>query len=256
MRRFLALKIGIMIVMLSSAARILANGGLPDNFVYLSDVDSSIQQDIRYATAHNFIGEPVRGYQAGVCIVTRPTALALANVQRALKPMGLSLKVYDCYRPQQAVDEFVAWSHDSSRQQMKAEFYPRVNKADIIKLGYVAARSGHTRGSTVDVTLVSLPTTPAVRYTIGMPLVACFAPYKQRFHDNSIDMGTGFDCFDVLAHDDSKAVSQLAYANRKQLQAEMLRYGFVPYRSEWWHFTLKNEPYPDTYFTFPVRAKT
>ncbi len=226
---------------------------LPSGFVYLKDIDPSISQDIRYATAHNFIGHAINGYKAGECILTKPAALALAKVQQELRQANLSLKVYDCYRPQMAVDEFIQWSRQSQAQAMKAEFYPRVDKADFFKLGYVAEKSGHTRGSTVDLTIVPLPLQQGESYQPDQKLRACYAPYQQRFRDGGIDMGTGFDCMDELAHGDNQQVGPVAYHHRKLLAAVMDKYGFAPYPQEWWHFTLKNEPYPDTYFNFPVR---
>jgi len=232
----------------------LAQAALPPDFVYLSDVAPAIQQDMRYAGYHNFIGRPIKGYQAGECILTKEAAVALAQVQKELKKSSLSLKVYDCYRPQMAVDDFIAWSQKPRQQQMKAEFYPRVNKEDFFKLGYVAAKSGHTRGSTVDLTIVPLPTPAEEIYTPGQTLIACFAPYNQRFHDNSIDMGTGFDCMDETAWFAAK-VGKTALANRRLLQNIMEKNGFKPYATEWWHFTLKDEPFPGTYFNFPIKPK-
>jgi D-alanyl-D-alanine dipeptidase len=229
------------------------SNGLPSGFVYLEDVDPSIMQDIRYATEHNFIGSVVNGYQAPRCILTLQTAQALHKVQTALRPLNLGLKVYDCYRPQMAVDEFIAWSQDPNNQAMKAEFYPRINKADVFKLGYVAAKSSHSRGSTVDITIVPIPTPQKAAYQSGQPLVACYAPYGVRFRDNSIDMGTGFDCMDVIAHTDNKDINPTAQENRQLLANVMEKYGFKPDADEWWHFTLANEPYPTTYFNFPVR---
>lgn len=224
---------------------------LPQGFVFLKDVDPSIIQELRYKTNHNFLGRPVQGYGPQVeCVLTKPAALALHQVQLQLQAQHLSLMVYDCYRPQLAVDDFIAWSKLPDEQSMKDEFYPRVNKADFFRLGYVAAKSGHTRGSTVDLTLVPIPPSNTQNYHAGQTLVACYAPVSQRFHDGSIDMGTGFDCMDKTAHPDSRDVTQIAIKNRKTLQAIMIKNGFVPYFAEWWHFTLKDEPYPNTYFDF------
>lgn len=225
---------------------------LPADFVYLKNIDPTIIQEIRYATSHNFIGHPIAGYNAAECILTKPAASALAQVQKELKKSALSLKVYDCYRPQQAVDEFIAWSQQAEQQQMKAEFYPRVNKTDFFKLGYVAVKSGHTRGSTVDLTIVPIPTPPQQAYSSKQKLTSCFAPYSKRFADNSIDMGTGFDCMDELAHNDNMTIGATALHNRKLLKTLMEKYGFIPYQREWWHFTLKNEPHPYIYFNFPI----
>lgn len=227
---------------------------LPENFVYLKDIDPTIVQDMRYPTSHNFIGHPIAGYNAAECLLTKPAATALKQVQKELKKSALSLKVYDCYRPQKAVDEFISWSKQPTQQQMKAEFYPEVNKADVFKLGYVAEKSGHTRGSTMDLTIVPIPTPPQQTYSPKQKLVACTAPYSKRFADNSIDMGTGFDCMDALSHHDNTTINPTALHNRQLLKTLMEKYGFNAYQPEWWHFTLKNEPYPTTYFNFSIET--
>lgn len=229
------------------------SNSLPSGFVYLSDVSPSIIQDMRYAGNHNFIDGPITGYKKPVCILTKQAAEALAQLQNELLASNLSLKVYDCYRPQSAVNEFIAWSKQMNQQQMKGEFYPRVNKADFFKLGYVAVRSGHTRGSTMDLTIVALPAKPEAPYQAGQKLTACYAPYHERYQDNSIDMGTGFDCMDKTAHNDNNEIGLVPYHNRQLLKDLMLKYGFIPLHEEWWHFTLKNEPYPNTYFYFTVQ---
>ncbi|QLH42934.1 MAG: M15 family metallopeptidase [Coxiellaceae bacterium] len=225
---------------------------LPPNFVYLSDIDPTIQQDIRYADQHNFIGRPVKGYGAPACILTKPAAQALQQVQTVLRAKGLGLKVYDCYRPQMAVNDFIQWSQQPKLQQTKAEFYPRVNKADLFKLGYVAQKSGHSRGSTMDLTIIPLHGEPQAAYHPGQKLVACYAPLSQRFRDNSIDMGTGYDCLDKTAAFSDTSINKTAQQNRSLLQQIMTKYGFVPYEKEWWHFTLRNEPYQNTYFNFLI----
>lgn len=247
MKKILVFCLGLSILPL------FAQNNLPSGFVYLADVAPSILQDIRYAGDHNFIGHPITGYEKPNCILTKQAAEALAQVQNELLKSNLSLKVYDCYRPQRAVNEFIAWSKQLDQQQMKGEFYPRVNKADFFQLGYVAAKSGHSRGSTMDLTFVALPVKPEAIYQPGQKLVACYAPYQERYQDNSIDMGTGFDCMDETAHPDNTPVGLAPYHNRMLLRAIMEKYGFKPIATEWWHFTLKNEPYPDTYFDFPVQ---
>lgn len=230
-----------------------AANSLPLDFVYLKAIDPSIQQEIRYFTNHNFIGSPIEGYQASECILTKAAAQALSAIQKELQKSGLSLKVYDCYRPQRAVNEFIAWSQKTEDQKMKAEFYPRVNKADFFELGYVGAKSGHTRGSTMDLTIIPAGA-KSQTYRPNQPLVACYAPYNQRFNDGSIDMGTGFDCMDPLSHNDNQTINPVAYKNRQLLKTMMEKHGFLPFQTEWWHFTLKNEPHPDSYFDFPVTS--
>ncbi|MGA5131429.1 M15 family metallopeptidase [Streptomyces olivoreticuli] len=227
--------------------------GPPAGFVALSDVDPSILQEMRYVTAHNFTGHRVDGYRRPVCLLTRPAAEALHRAQRALLPRGYSLKVYDCYRPQRAVDDFVAWAKDLADERMKAEFYPRVDKSRLFDDGYIAAKSGHSRGSTMDLTLVRLPARPTRPYRPGERLVPCFAPREWRFPDNSVDMGTGFDCFDTLAHTLDPRIRGAQRDHRLLLKSTMERAGFTNLAEEWWHYTLRGEPFPDTYFDFPVR---
>ncbi|MBW1602129.1 M15 family metallopeptidase [Streptomyces sp. JJ66] len=224
----------------------------PERFVALAEVAPGVLEDIRYAGAHNFVGEPVDGYQEGVCLLTRDAARALARVQRAATARGYTLKVYDCYRPQRAVDRFVAWARDAHDTRMKAEFYPRVAKDRLFAEGYIAERSGHSRGSTVDVTLVRLPVVPARPYLPGEPLVPCYAPRGLRFPDASVDMGTGYDCFDRLAHTLSPHVTPRQRASRLLLRELMADGGFVNLPEEWWHFTYRDEPYPGRVFDFPV----
>lgn len=228
----------------------------PDDFVALQDVDPSILQDIRYYTPHNFTGDPVNGYLAPLCILTRQAADALARAQRDFVEDGFTLKVYDCYRPQRAVDQFVSWAENLADERMKAEFYPRVEKSALFADGYIAERSGHSRGSTVDLTLVPLPAGPTPSYLPGQPLIDCTAPQAVRFPDNSIDMGTGFDCFDTMANTSDPRINGEQTKNRTLLLEGLERYGFVNYDKEWWHFTYRpadiGEPFPDTIFDFPV----
>lgn len=224
----------------------------PGDFVALSDVDPTILQEIRYSTPHNFTGDPVDGYRAPMCILTRQAADALHRAQILFLLQGYSLKVYDCYRPQRAVNSFVAWATRLDDQRMKAEFYRDVDKANLFRDGYIAEQSGHSRGSTMDLTLVRLPARPTKPYVRGQKLVDCTAPQAQRFPDNSIDMGTGFDCFSTLAWPLDPRVQGQQLRNRVMLLNGMVQQGFAPYPYEWWHFTYKPEPFPDTYFDFPV----
>ncbi|MFF5174490.1 M15 family metallopeptidase [Micromonospora sp. NPDC000089] len=225
----------------------------PSDIVLLAQVDPSIAVDIRYATAHNFVGRPIDGYPEPLCLLTRPAAEALRRVQDAARARGRSLRVYDCYRPQRAVDDFVRWGADPGAQQMKAEFYPRVDKSRLFADGYLGAPTAHSRGSTLDLTLEPLPApTRAAGWTVGQPLVPCTDPAGRRFADGGVDMGTGFDCFDALAHTDDPRVTGTARDNRDLLRQLMTREGFVNYDREWWHYRFAAEPYPDTYFDFPV----
>jgi D-alanyl-D-alanine dipeptidase len=230
-----------------------AKPGLPADFVYLSDVAPDVVQDIRYAGYHNFVGRPVRGYDAAQCILTREAAQAIAAVERELIDAGLTIIVYDCYRPKRAVDDFVAWSKNDDRR-MKTEFYPQVAKSELFSLGYLAVKSAHSRGSTVDVSIERLPPRPVASYEPGEELYSCIAPFAQRFHDGSIDMGTAFDCLDPLSHFASD-VGIVANAHRQLLRNVMHKHGFNGVAGEWWHYTLRWEPFPDRYFDFPIETK-
>ena len=229
-----------------------AQAGTSAAFVALSDVAPSILQDIRYDTRHNFVGRRIDGYRQPLCILTRQAAEGLRQAQVQLLKRGYTLKVYDCYRPQRAVDHFVRWAKDLADEKMKAEFYPDVAKDRLFAEGYIAEKSGHSRGSTMDLTLVRLPPRFQRPYVPGEPLKACFAPRDQRFPDNTVDMGTGYDCFDPLAHTDNPAITGVARQHRDLLRSTMAAAGFRNLPEEWWHFTLNGEPFPDTYFDFPV----
>ncbi|MFI2616914.1 M15 family metallopeptidase [Streptomyces sp. NPDC018584] len=228
----------------------------PEEFVALRDVDPTIIQEMRYITPHNFVGEPIDGYKKPMCILTEPAAKALHKAQRALLRKGYSLKVYDCYRPQRAVDHFVRWAKDLRDERMKEEFYPLVDKSRLFADGYIAEKSGHSRGSTVDLTVVKLPAAPTRPYVPGEPLTPCYGPRSERFPDNSVDMGTGFDCFDTLSHTDDPRVTKQQRAHRDLLRGALAKEGFVNLPEEWWHFTHKPELFPDTYFDFPVSRRS
>ena len=224
----------------------------PEGFVALHDIDPTIIQELRYFTPHNFVGKPIDGYRQPMCILTEPAARALHRAQARLLRQGYSLKVYDCYRPQRAVDHFVRWAKDLDDQTIKGEFYPRVDKTRLFADGYIAEKSGHSRGSTVDLTIVELPAAPTRPYVPGEQLVPCYAPKGERFPDNSVDMATGFDCFDTLAHTLDPRVEGQQRANRMLLKNALEGLGFVNLPEEWWHFTYEPEPFPHTYFDFPV----
>ncbi|ALV49097.1 D-alanyl-D-alanine dipeptidase [Streptomyces althioticus] len=240
----------------AAPARATPEPKAPRDFVALHSVDPTILHEIRYVTQHNFVGERIDGYRQPLCILTRPAAEALRTAQRRLLPQGYSLKVYDCYRPQRAVDHFVRWGEDLDDQTMKAEFYPNVDKTRLFADGYIAEKSGHSRGSTVDLTLVKLPAQPTRPYRPGEPLTPCFAPKDERFPDNSLDMGTGYDCFDTLSHTLDPRITGEQRANRTLLKSTLEDLGFVNLAEEWWHYTFKPEAYPDTYFDFPVSHRS
>ncbi|MCR9135703.1 MAG: M15 family metallopeptidase [Alphaproteobacteria bacterium] len=225
---------------------------LPEGFVHLRTVDPTILQDMRYYGAHNFLGRPVVGYEAPECVLTTPAAEQLAEVQKNLLKRNLSLKVYDCYRPARAVADFVKWAKDLDDTKTKTEFYPTVDKDRLFELGYIAERSGHSRGSTVDLAIVRLPAAQQPAFDPSRQQ-ACFNPLEARYRDNSLDFGTGFDCFDELSHTENRQVNATARDNRAMLVDEMKAAGFQNYDREWWHFTLADEPFPKTYFDFPIQ---
>lgn len=226
--------------------------GPPTGFVRLSEVAPDIVQEIRYHGEHNFLGRPVAGYEAPECWLTQQAAEALARVQKAALEQDYSLKVYDCYRPQRAVDDFVAWAQDPSDDTTRAEFYPRLEKDVLFPQGYILEKSGHSRGSTVDVTLVPIGAGVSPTWTVGDPQVDCAKPRPPRFADTSIDMGTGFDCFDPRSAIVSDKVTDKQQGNRDVLYTAMVDEGFTNLPEEWWHYTLDDEPYPDTYFDAPI----
>lgn len=202
---------------------------VPDDFVELSAYAPDILLEVRYFGYDNFVGEPIDGYEAPLIYMTRRSAEALLGVQTRLSRFGLGLKVFDAYRPQRAVDHFVRWAEDLNDERMKSRFYPEVDKANLFDDGYIAARSGHSRGSTVDLTLVELSS------------------------GEELDMGTPWDFFDLASWPDSREVTTQQQANRLLLRSVMLAAGFQPITTEWWHFTLRDEPYRETFFNFPVR---
>ncbi len=247
------IRAGLALITMMLPAQALAGSALPKGFVYLRDIDPTIVQDIRYAGSHNFVGRPVRGYLAAECILSEPAANALAAVQRTLAEKKLSLIVWDCYRPKRAVDDFLRWSKDPAHSEMKAEFYPRTDKEKLFALGYLAKRSAHSRGSTVDVGIVPAAFSSAPPANPSQPLKACTSPKGERFEDGTIDFGTGYDCLDVLANTPNALVGAIARRNRQTLKSCMQGAGFRPYAREWWHFELINEPF-DRGFDFEVSA--
>ncbi len=225
----------------------------PAGFADLAVVEASILHDIRYHGEHNFVGRRVEGYWEPRCLLTERAAQALRTVQQAALAKGLSLKVYDCYRPLRAGEDFKRWAAQAGETQTKAEFYPGLSKQELFSQGYVSnGRSAHSRGSTVDLTLVALPAATQRPFAAGEPLTACTAPAGQRFPDNSIDMGTGYDCFDSRSHTLDGRITAEARANRLLLRQLMTQAGWRAADNEWWHFRLADEPFPGTYFDFPV----
>ena len=226
-----------------------AAGVLPKGFAYLRDVDLSIRQDIRYAGSHNFLGHPVDGYRAAECILVEPAAAALKNAQEKLAGRHLSLIVWDCYRPARAVRDFLNWTTGPD-QRMKAEFFPRTEKTQLVPLGYIAARSRHSLGGAVDVGIVP-DGVEIVEPAMPEKLASCILPKGERFEDGTIDFGSGYDCFDPAANVGNGQVEKPASDNRRLLRDVLASVGFKPYAMEWWHFELRNAPF-DSEFDFEI----
>jgi zinc D-Ala-D-Ala dipeptidase len=214
---------------------------LPAGFVHLRDIDETIVQDIRYASAANFTRAPVSGYQAGECILRREAAEALKLVQDDLRPRGLSLKVYDCYRPVHAVKAFMQWVQKPAAPG-EGRYWPRTQRGDLVKLGYIAANSIHSTGAAVDLTLVALPLVQTASFNPRAAYAACNAASTAREPDNSLDMGTSFDCFDEMSFTASSEITAEQRENRRLLVDAMMARSFKNYFREWWHFTYVGLP--------------
>ena len=197
-------------------------------FVKLAEAVPDVILEIRYYSTYNFVGARIDGYEAPVAMLTKEAAAALKEVSDELITKGYRLKIYDAYRPQRAVDHFARWAEDLKDTKMKRYFYPDLDKSVLFDQGYIDYKSGHSRGSTLDLTLFNMKT------------------------EKEVDMGGTFDFFGVQSHPDYKEITKRQYKNRMILRKAMTSHGFRPLSTEWWHFTLNNEPYPDTYFNFPV----
>ena len=198
------------------------------DFVVLADYVPGIIQEIRYHSSYNFVGDRIDGYEEPVALLTKEAARAVKSVANELNAQGYRLKVFDAYRPARAVKHFILWGIEDLDLRMKPFFYPDLTKDEVFAQGYIAKQSSHSRGSTIDLTLLDMET------------------------GKEVDMGSPFDLFSDISHPDSKAVTEEQYKNRMLLKRAMVRNGFNTLDCEWWHFTLKNEPFPDTYFDFPV----
>jgi len=201
---------------------------LPKEFVYAKELIPTLRSDMRYYSSNNFIGKPIDGYIKPKCILTKEAAAALKNVQDELGRLGFGLLIYDAYRPQKAVDQFVKWAEDETDTIMKNRFYPNLNKSELFDKEYIAKKSGHTRGSTVDLTIVSLTT------------------------GHILDMGSEYDLFDEKSATDYPNITRNQRAIRLLLKRRMEKHGFKSHSKEWWHYTLAKEPYPDKYFDFEI----
>ena len=226
---------------------------LPAGFVYLRDIDPSIIQDIRYAGSNNFMGRPLRGYGAGECVVKREVGVLLQHVQEELALQGLSLKMFDCYRPERAVADMVAWSRDGMETPAGKRYNPAFSKQDLFRLGYIAERSGHSTGAALDLTLVDLKADNSAVFDPGKTYGDCIANAGLRAPEGSVDMGTGYDCSDVKAHTSAKSITAAQRRWREKLVLLMARRGFVNYSKEWWHFSLPAAG--GQAYDFPIKAR-
>jgi zinc D-Ala-D-Ala dipeptidase len=224
---------------------------LPNGFVYLNDIDSSIQVDLRYAGQDNFLGRKVNQYNSKkLAILTEEAALALKKAQEIFNKDGFSIIVYDAYRPQGAVDNFIEWAKKINDIKMKSIYYPRVNKSELFDLGYMFERSSHSRGSTIDLSIIDLRKKyipiKEINRVLNDGLEVVY------LEDGTLDMGSSFDLFDKASHYDNDLVSSESKLHRAYLKKVMESCGFESLPEEWWHFTLMGEPFPDKYYNFPV----
>ena len=203
----------------------------PSGFTLVSENVPAVIQEIRYHSTYNFIGDQIDGYEEPVAILTREAARALREASNELSVQGYRIKIFDAYRPVRAVRHFILWGIEDTDIRMKPSFYPDLEKQEIFAQGYIAKQSSHSRGSALDVTLLDMKT------------------------GKEVDMGGPFDLFSEISHPDYRGITDEQYENRMLLQRAMVRSGFRPLDCEWWHFCLQDEPYPDTYFDFPVSSE-
>jgi D-alanyl-D-alanine dipeptidase len=224
---------------------------LPTGFVYLKDIDPTIVQNLRYFTSENFTGRKIEGYQTSQVFLTIEAAKALSKVQLRLVRDGYSIVIYDAYRPQRAVNSIIEWGKDATDQIAKNKYYPTIDKADIFKFDYIAKKSGHSRGSTVDLSIIKTgnnlkPVELQERQLANSSMV----PFLD---DGTLDMGTSFDLFNEASHHDNNIIDTKFMERRNYLRKIMKENGFSEYEKEWWHYTLENEPFSETYFDFLVK---
>jgi zinc D-Ala-D-Ala dipeptidase len=235
-----------------AAGPVHSEGTLPDSLVYLRDIDPTIAQDIRYQSFNNFVGRPLDGYEVPECILRRDVAMALAQVQKDLAASGLGLKVYDCYRPTRAVRTMAMWANDGRQGGATKRFYPKLQKNTLFGSGYIASRSAHSTGTAIDLTVVDMPPAQVAKFDPAATYGPCTGPVEARSPDNSLDMGTGYDCFDLTSWTWSGGISAEQHRRRMQFVSAMRRRGFSNYQREWWHFTY-GAPY--AYYDVPIRAR-
>ena len=244
----------IVIALAAAAAASQGNAqALPGGFAYLRDIDPTILQDIRYASANNFVGKPLAGYEAAECVVKREVGLRLKAIQQELARQKLSLKMFDCYRPARAVADMVKWSRDGRETAGQRRYNPAFRKADLFRLGYIATYSGHSTGAALDLTLVDQTADNSARFDPAKAYADCTSPVQARAPEGSIDMGTGYDCSDVKANTRSPSITAAQRNWRNTLVAAMAKQGFVNYWKEWWHFSLPAAGGPA--YDFPIRPR-
>ena len=221
--------LGILFAVLLSSSAFGVDVNDSSGFVLLSEAVPDAILEIRYYSTYNFVGDRIEGYEEPVAFLTKEAAQALRAASDELIQRGYRLKIYDAYRPQRAVSHFARWAEDIKDTRMKKYFYPELDKSVLFEQGYIDYKSGHSRGSTLDLTLFDMNT------------------------EKEVDMGGTFDYFGIQSHPDYKEITEEQYNNRMILRNVMIAHGFKPLSTEWWHFTLKDEPYPDTYFDFPIK---
>lgn len=250
LKKLSGIAITLAIVLTLSACAACPQNNTPKGFVHLTDVVPDAILEIRYYSTYNFVGDRIDGYEKPTALLTKEAAKALKAVSDDVIKQGYRLKIYDAYRPQRAVTHFMKWAKQRNDIRMKAYFYPDLDKSVLFAKGYIAEKSGHSRGSTIDLTLFDMKT------------------------EKEVDMGGTFDWFGIESHPSwcgnpetnqytgefsgntppaERKINEVQFRNRMILRAAMVKHGFKPIAEEWWHFTLKNEPYPDTYFDHPVR---
>ena len=228
MKKFLTLAL-IFVIGICSMAFAKTDPMDSSDFVILSEAVPDVILEIRYYSTYNFVGDRINGYEEPCAMLTKEAAKALKEVSDELKTKGYRLKIFDAYRPQRAVTHFASWAEDVKDTRMKEYFYPELDKSVLFDQGYIDYKSGHSRGSTLDLTLFDMK------------------------KEKEVDMGGTFDYFGKLSHPDYKEITEEQYNNRMILREAMTKHGFKPLSTEWWHFTLKDEPFPDTYFDFVVK---
>ena len=252
MRFMLFFLIQAAVFMLPIKSDALQKRNRPEDFVMVNRLLPGALFEIRYFTGNNFIGRPIEGYIEPLCFLSQKAAEALKRVYQDIRNQGYNLKIFDCYRPQRSVNHFVRWAKDKGDQKMKSQYYPGEDKSQLIKKGYIAEKSGHSRGSTIDLTLAA-PIKEEIENPSFLEWLRSFFTMDDFMYDaKELDMGSPYDYFDALSHTADPRITKTQKENRQLLKKVMEKQGFINYEKEWWHFTLKDEPYPNTYFDFLI----